>query len=101
MVVDSQDEGRGEMQRRNLLIRRFGPMSFALGYYEDGAWVDHSTAAGGPSEVALEDQPLWDAVHAFFDCCGARITPLHVVDGIGAAPIQQRQSRAAAQSALS
>lgn len=100
-MVGSQGEERSEMQRRNLLIRRFGAMSFALGYYEGGAWVDHSAAAGGLNEIAPEDRPLWDAVHAFVDCCGARITPLHVVDGIGAAPIQQRQSRAAAQSALS
>jgi hypothetical protein len=89
------------MQRRSLLIRRFGAMSFALGYYEDGAWVDHSATGGGRNAVTPEDRPLWDAVHTYFECCGARITPLRVVDGIGTAPIERRQSRATAQSALS
>jgi hypothetical protein len=89
------------MQRRTLLIRRFGAMSFALGYYEDGAWVDHAATTAGRGAVAPEDRPLWDAVHTFFDCCGASITPLRVVDGMAAAPLERRQPRAAAQSALS
>ena len=30
------------MHRRNLIIRRFGTLDFGIGYYEDGAWVDHA-----------------------------------------------------------
>ena len=42
-------------------------MSFGLGYFEDGVWVDHShgdEAATGSADVAL------DAVHRWYGCCG-------------------------------
>ncbi len=32
------------MHRRTLIMRRFGEMSFGLGYVEDGVWVDHAIA---------------------------------------------------------
>ena len=55
------------MHRPTLTLRRFGPMSFGLGYYENGTWVDHSGSAEGstpPSgDVAL------DAVHRWYGCC--------------------------------
>jgi hypothetical protein len=42
-------------------------MSFGLGYFEDGVWVDHSNGddprATGSGDVAL------DAVHAWYGCC--------------------------------
>jgi hypothetical protein len=55
------------MHRSTLTLRRFGPMSFGLGYYENGIWVDHSRSADGkvsqPGDVAL------DAVHRWYGCC--------------------------------
>ena len=42
-------------------------MSFGLGYYENGIWVDHSGSAEGNAsqsgDVAL------DAVHRWYRCC--------------------------------
>ncbi len=42
-------------------------MSFGLGYYENGIWVDHSGSAeedaSQPSDVGL------DAVHQWYGCC--------------------------------
>jgi hypothetical protein len=89
------------MHRRRLVIRRFGAMSFALGYDEDGAWVDHAEGVDGRSAIASMDLALWDAAHTFFDCCGARITPLHVVEGAGTASRDRRSPRAAVRSASS
>lgn len=37
-------------------------MSFGIGYYEDGVWVDH--AAGDPVADSLSDD-----VHAWYGCC--------------------------------
>ena len=66
------------MHRSTLTLRRFGPMSFGLGYYENGIWVDHSTEADGnqsqPGDVAL------DAVHRWYGCCAdATAAPSSVV----------------------
>ena len=30
------------MHRRILVLRRFGPVDFGLGYFEDDAWIDHT-----------------------------------------------------------
>jgi len=58
-------EGRG-MERRRLTIRRFGPMSFGIGYYlEDGVWVDHSTV---PDAVA-DDEEAMALLHDWYGCC--------------------------------
>ena len=42
-------------------------MSFGLGYFENGAWVDHSGSADGTAsqsgDIAL------DAVHQWYGCC--------------------------------
>jgi len=49
-------------------------MSFGLGYFEDGVWVDHSTPGTAVPETAGEnilpppDAPL-DVVHLWFTCC--------------------------------
>ena len=55
------------MHRSTLTLRRFGPMSFGLGYYENGIWVDHSGSTAGSTsqsgDVAL------DAVHRWYGCC--------------------------------
>ena len=42
-------------------------MSFGLGYFEEGIWIDHSsgddTGPAGSADVAL------DAVHRWYGCC--------------------------------
>ena len=48
-------------RQRTLVIRRFGAMSFGIGYYEDGVWIDH--ASGDPA-----DDP-WGDVHGWYGCC--------------------------------
>jgi hypothetical protein len=63
------------MRERNLVIRRFGVLSFGIGYYENGAWVDH--AAGD----AVTDGQL-DAVHAWFGCCPPTADARPEADGI-------------------
>jgi hypothetical protein len=74
------------MHRRNLILRRFGALSFGIGYFDDGVWVDHfgpngtaGQAAGGaaaqPDEVAL------DAVHQWYACCGDPAAPEPAVTG--------------------
>ena len=55
------------MHRSTLTLRRFGPMSFGLGYYENGIWVDHSGSAAGNASQA-GDVAL-DAVHEWYGCC--------------------------------
>ena len=40
------------MHRRNLILRRFGELSFGLGYFEDGVWVDHASPASGRGSLA-------------------------------------------------
>jgi len=53
------------MDRRKLILRRFGALTFGLGYFEDGVWIDHLAAPG----VGTDD-PEIAAVHAWLDCCG-------------------------------
>jgi hypothetical protein len=55
------------MNRRKLVVRRFGVLSFGLGYFEDGIWIDHLAAPAGDT-----DGPEMAAIHAWLDCCGDR-----------------------------
>ncbi len=63
------------MHRPTLTLRRFGPMSFGLGYFENGIWVDHSvpdgtTSPGSPDEHGTRsDAVALDAVHNWYGCC--------------------------------
>ena len=63
------------MHRRNLTVRRFGALSFGLGYFDDGVWVDHSVADGAVlTTVAAEDGPASGrvdaaAIHQWYACC--------------------------------
>ncbi len=63
------------MHRRILVMRRFGAMSFGLGYYEDGTWVDHATDVEakvvGDDGDSDEEGLAWEAVHSWFSCCGS------------------------------
>ena len=55
------------MHRSTLTLRRFGPMSFGLGYYENGIWVDHSGSAEGTAPQS-GDRAL-EAIHQWYGCC--------------------------------
>ena len=58
------------MHRRTLIMRRFGEMSFGLGYVEDGVWVDHAIAvargedllASGDRDAVAAGEPRVDGV---------------------------------------
>ena len=54
------------MHRPRLILRRFGPLTFGLGYYDDGVWVDHQPADDGGQVGA----PM-DAIHDLLPCCGS------------------------------
>jgi hypothetical protein len=65
------------MHRRNLIIRRFGALDFGIGYYEDGAWIDH--AAGGAVPVS----PSMAVVHEWLACCDTSSTqPIPIGEAI-------------------
>ena len=68
-------------------------MTFGLGYFQDGVWVDHLAAddaalqgsADGP--VAQHDPAAIDAVHQWFSCCADPVErELTVVDGESTIP---------------
>lgn len=67
------------MHRPTLTLRRFGPMSFGLGYFENGIWVDHSIPDGPASpgssdaDASPSDGLALDAVHRWYGCCGDSI----------------------------
>jgi hypothetical protein len=67
------------MHRRNLVLRRFGDLSFGLGWLEDGTWVDHASA--GPLDTAAmseSERAALDAVHAWFDCCAGTVVSVEI-----------------------
>ena len=78
------------MHRPTLTLRRFGPMSFGLGYFEDGVWVDHSNAddvSAGSADVAL------DAVHRWYGCCGdSTVAETPAIAALSIADERDRQS---------
>ncbi|HJP71452.1 MAG TPA: hypothetical protein VJ975_07015 [Candidatus Limnocylindria bacterium] len=53
------------MYRRNLILRRFGALSFGIGYFENGAWVDHAPGDG----LVADADPDIQAAHAWLGCC--------------------------------
>ena len=57
------------MHRRNLTLRRFGPLSFGLGYFDDGVWVDHSAGDLAIVHATEQEGLAIDAIHAWFGCC--------------------------------
>jgi hypothetical protein len=61
------------MHRRTLIMRRFGEMSFGLGYVEDGVWIDHAVAVARGEDLLVNasaaDRVALDAIHAWFACC--------------------------------
>lgn len=78
------------MYRRNLILRRFGSLDFGLGYFEDGAWVDHTTLRDGGASLGIHDGELGQ-VHALLDCCAEESRAIHVEAGTLAATIMDRR----------
>jgi hypothetical protein len=63
------------MDRQKLIVRRFGALSFGLGYFEDGIWIDHLAAPGATIDSDADSEAETDtagiaAIHALLDCCG-------------------------------
>ena len=71
------------MHRRILVLRRFGPVDFGLGYFEDGAWIDHTTLADGGASLGIADGSF-AAVHDLLACCQA--TDAARADGLAVRP---------------
>jgi hypothetical protein len=73
------------MQRRTLILRRFGVMSFGLGYVEDGVWVDHAVAMARGEDLLANaseaSRAALDSIHAWFDCCASSTTDGEVGEG--------------------
>ena len=85
------------MHRPTLTLRRFGPTSFGLGYFEDGVWVDHSSADA--TRGAASDDEALDAVHRWYGCCAdatAAETPM--IASIGIADETDRQDSVLARA---
>ena len=65
------------MHRRTLIMRRFGELSFGLGYVEDGVWVDHAVAVARGEDLLANasdaDRAALDAIHSWFACCDGAI----------------------------
>lgn len=65
------------MHRRTLIMRRFGELSFGLGYVEDGIWVDHAVAARRGEDLLAHasdaERAALDAIHSWFACCDGAI----------------------------
>ena len=60
------------MHRRNLILRRFGALSFGLGYFEDGAWVDHTALRDRGRDLAIAGVASAadrSAIHTMLGCC--------------------------------
>jgi hypothetical protein len=61
------------MHRRSLITRRFGELSFGLGFVEDGVWEDHSAAVARGEDLLADASPAERAAlaafHAWFTCC--------------------------------
>ena len=71
------------MDRRKLILRRFGPMTFGLGYFDDGTWIDHAQPATG--RAVREGDGSMEVVHDWLSCClesNDRVASLPVGRGI-------------------
>jgi hypothetical protein len=88
------------MHRRNLILRRFGALSFGLGYFDAGTWIDHTALPDCGRDLAIAgvvSAADRSAIHALLSCCtqetdgqAARVTAIPIRSGpTGAAPILQ------------
>jgi len=73
------------MHRRTLIMRRFGELSFGLGYVEEGVWVDHAVAVARGEDLlanaSAADRAALDAIHSWFACCDGAISDVEVGEG--------------------
>jgi hypothetical protein len=73
------------MNRPNLILRRHGPMTFGLGYFQDGVWVDHLAADDHGARERAADTPgehdvnPIDVVHQWFSCCADPVERVNLV----------------------
>jgi hypothetical protein len=81
-------EGRSDMHRRNLILRRFGALTFGLGYFEDGEWVDHTALPDRGRDLRIAGTTSEDqvAIHALLSCCGPATD--HARTSVGPIPIR-------------
>ena len=90
------------MDQRALTLRRFGPMSFGLGYYEDDVWIDHSQSGPGALPavgLASEaDRAALAAIHTWFPCCAEGAAEKALAE---AGSARRRRLTAVARSATS
>jgi len=64
------------MHRPTLILRRFGAVSFGLGFFEGGTWVDHTTLPDRGCDLDIAGTTTGEdrrALHAMLDCCEATI----------------------------
>ena len=91
------------MHRRNLILRRFGALTFGLGYFENGDWVDHrelgDRGAGLEISGALAETDR-AAIHAWLGCCAEVAARIGTELGAEAAPIPIRNQIAAPTTVL-
>ena len=90
------------MHRPKLILRRHGAMTFGIGYFQDGVWVDHLVADHPAAPEAADDwdadgdATAMDAVHEWFSCCADRVElELPAAEPAGAAPAFVLQAVAA------
>ena len=73
------------MHRRTLVMRRFGELSFGLGYLEEGVWVDHAVARARGEDLLANaseaDRAALAAIHAWFACCDGAISDVEAGEG--------------------
>ena len=73
------------MHRRTLVMRRFGELSFGLGYLEEGVWIDHAVAVARGDDVLGDASPAerlaLEAIHGWFACCDGATTDHEVDEG--------------------
>jgi hypothetical protein len=62
------------MHRRTLILRRFGALTFGLGYFEGGTWVDHTTLPDRGASLGVDGTSI-EAVHTLLDCCRQPVAP--------------------------
>ena len=68
-------------------------MTFELGYFQDGVWVDHRAADRADVRALVgedlrehDDDPI-DTIHQWFSCCADTVEPeIAVADPAGAVP---------------
>ena len=67
------------MYRRNLILRRFGALSFGLGYFDRGTWTAHMPGDG----LIADAGPELEAAHAWLGCCSHSADPIAIRVSVG------------------